>query len=140
MPPDYFAYFDKLVQQSDPLVRTAKDIRRRESEIKVARPTVIPRRYHYVFDRWNFHVLPQELHNTLSKFFADHPHWRWVSAESVKVPFTTPDHKQIPAQLWTTTYRNTESHDRLSVGKTYANDQVVEQIITVQPAKRPIGL
>jgi hypothetical protein len=74
MPTDNFAYFDKLVRQSDPPVHTAEDIRRRESEIMVARPTVIPRRYHYVFYQWEFHVPPQDLHAALGKFFADHPH------------------------------------------------------------------
>ena len=139
MPTDYFAYFDKLVQQSDPPIRTAEDIRRRESEIEVAEPTAIPRRYHYVFYQWEFHVPPQDLHATLSKFFADHPHWQWVSTESRNVAFTTPDHKEIPAQQWTMIYQNTESRDQLSVAKTYANSQVVEQVMTVQPAKKPIG-
>ena len=139
MPTDYFAYFDKLVQQSDPPVRTAEEIRCRESEINVATPTIYPRRYHYVFYQWEFHVPPQDLHATHSKFFADHPHWHCVSIESRNVAFTTPDHKEIPTQQWTMIYQNTESRDQVSVAKTYANGQVVEQVMTVQPAKKPIG-
>jgi len=138
MPPDYFAYFDKLVRQSNPPVRTRSQ-KPQTAFDQIVETTPIPRRYHMFFYSWYFHVPPQDLHATLSKFFADHPHWRWVSTESRNVPFTTPDHKVIPAQQWTTIYQNTESHDQLSVAKTYANGQVEQQFLTVQPAKRPIG-